>query len=211
MCHELPNWYPLLAGRTPRSTWLPIPECFDSAHVLEAAASFGSAALIVKDYVKSRKHEWSTSCFIPDASDTEQIERVTSNFLARQGESLVGGLVLREFVSLRVLGTGTSGAAPLVNEWRLFRLGHRFIACAPHTSSLVTGDIEAPPLDESEDYNNVAYGAAEFIPSNFYSMDVAQLESGAWIVIELGDGGVSGLPPQMGAEEFYASLKQALT
>lgn len=32
---------------------------------------FGDRPVIIKDYVKSRKHEWLGACFIPDASDTK--------------------------------------------------------------------------------------------------------------------------------------------
>jgi len=45
------------------------------------------------------------------------------------------------------------------------------------------------------------------ISSHFFSMDVAQTASGEWIVIELGDGQVSGLPPQMDAKAFYHALQ----
>jgi len=33
------------------------------------AARLGSGPAIVKDYVKSRKHEWDEACFIPDLAD----------------------------------------------------------------------------------------------------------------------------------------------
>lgn len=198
LCHELPRWYGLLEGRTPRSVWLPTPKCFDSEHVLEAAESFSSDAVVVKDYVKSRKHEWSTACFIGDATDAAQVERVTQTFLRRQGEILVGGLVLRQFVPLRSLGSDQKSGAPIVNEWRLFWLDHALTASAPHGEE--AGESPAPQvLAELQEL-------AGRIGSRFFSMDVAQLESGEWIVIELGDGSVSGLPPQMDAREFYASL-----
>lgn len=203
LCHELPNWYALLEGRTPRSAWLAAPECFQPERVLECAARLGSEALVVKDYVKSRKHEWSESCFIAEASDAAQVERVTSTFLARQGESLVGGLVLRQFVPLREVAPAGPSGAPGVNEWRLFWLDHALIARSP--SSVWVGEgPTAQVLAELQDL-------AARIPSRFFAMDVAQQEDGGWIVIELGDGGVSGLPPHLDAARFYSALQQVLT
>ncbi|MEK3873410.1 MULTISPECIES: ATP-grasp domain-containing protein [unclassified Paenibacillus] len=35
---------------------------------------------------------------------------------------------------------------------------------------------------------------AKQIRSNFFTMDIAKTEAGGWIVIEVGDGQVSGLP-----------------
>lgn len=200
LCHEFPNWYSLLEGRTPRSTWLSAPQCFEIARVLECAARFGSSALVVKDYVKSRKHEWSEACFIADASDAAQVERVTQNFLSRQGDNLAGGLVLRQFVPLReveVESNARSGA-PIVNEWRLFWLDHTLLACAPNGA--LGGKEPSPQV-------LVELGElAARIESRFFAIDVAQKADGGWIVIELGDGGVSGLPPQLDAETFYALL-----
>ena len=55
---------------------------------------------IVKDYVKSRKHEWYDACFIKNISDIANTTRVIRNFVERQGDSLVGGIVLRKFMGL---------------------------------------------------------------------------------------------------------------
>ncbi|HVF84662.1 MAG TPA: ATP-grasp domain-containing protein, partial [Abditibacteriaceae bacterium] len=60
---------------------------------------------------------------------------------------------------------------------------------------------DVPPLDEFEKL-------ARNIRSNFFSMDVAQTRSGEWIVIELGDGQVAGLPSPKDVEPFYKRLAQ---
>jgi hypothetical protein len=44
------------------------------------------------------------------------------------------------------------------------------------------------------------------IDSPFFSADVARLESGAWTVIEIGDGGVTALPPLLDAVSFYEQI-----
>jgi len=43
--------------------------------------------------------------------------------------------------------------------------------------------------------------------SPFISVDVAQLIDGSWIVVEVGDGGVSGLPMGLDPMLFYANLQ----
>ncbi|MBL3657241.1 ATP-grasp domain-containing protein [Fulvivirga sediminis] len=46
------------------------------------------------------------------------------------------------------------------------------------------------------------------IKSNFFTMDVAKKTNGDWIIMELGDGQVAGLPDNADKEEFYHNLKQ---
>lgn len=48
------------------------------------------------------------------------------------------------------------------------------------------------------------------IGSNFYTIDIMQLEDGSWIVNELGDGQVSGLASQENPVVFYNLLKNYL-
>lgn len=62
-----------------------------------------SPGVIVKDYVKSRKHEWLDACFIPAADDEAGVQRVVGSFL-RLREEVVGGLVFRMYVDLRPAG-----------------------------------------------------------------------------------------------------------
>src|SRR5947209_5588392 len=69
LCHHLPESYAVIQGHTPRSVWLTGDLGLD--RIVEALAPFGDNPVIVKDFVKSRKHEWSEACYIPSASDRE--------------------------------------------------------------------------------------------------------------------------------------------
>jgi hypothetical protein len=40
-------------------------------------------------------------------------------------------------------------------------------------------------------------------------MDVAQTEAGNWIIVDMGAGEVSSLPPSMEPERFYGKLAEA--
>ncbi len=44
------------------------------------------------------------------------------------------------------------------------------------------------------------------IPSKFFTMDIAQKKDGAWIMVELGDGQVAGLPEHADLAKFYTQL-----
>ncbi len=165
LCHELPSSYPLIERHTPRSVWgigTAIP------HELPPAP------LVLKDYVKSRKHEWEEACYIPTESD---IQRVVARFLAGQGPDFQGGLVFREFVPL-----------DRARERRLFFLD----------GELLWGEGREPFLS-----------LARTIPSRFFSMDIAPVGDD-WIIVELGDGQVAGLPDDADRDAFYTGLRRGI-
>lgn len=62
----------------------------------------------------------------------------------------------------------------------------------------------APPVDSFR-------SIAATIPSPFFAMDLARTTEGAWTIIELGDGQVSGLPEPLDPSTFYPALAAALT
>ncbi|MGW6914626.1 ATP-grasp domain-containing protein [Kitasatospora sp. NPDC054939] len=112
--HELPGWYGVFEGATPASTWLPADRWTaglpDPADLAAAAARLGGRGpAVVKDYVKSRKHEWDEACYVPDLADPAALGRVVSRFVELQGEFLTGGVVLRRFE--RFAGAGRSGGS----------------------------------------------------------------------------------------------------
>jgi len=53
-----------------------------------------------------------------------------------------------------------------------------------------------------------SFNLDHMIKSNFYSMDIAQLDAdpSGWSIVELGDGQVTGLPPHADLKEFYEAL-----
>ncbi|HLM58458.1 MAG TPA: ATP-grasp domain-containing protein [Pyrinomonadaceae bacterium] len=64
------------------------PTRVDFAEVMRALAPFGDSPVVVKDYVKSRKHEWLEACYIPSAAERGSVERVVKRFLELQGEEV---------------------------------------------------------------------------------------------------------------------------
>jgi hypothetical protein len=197
-CHHLPESYPVIAGHTPRTVWLPGRGEFEPDAVMDLLRPFGNAPVIVKDYVKSQKHAWDEACFIPSAADRTQVERVVRRFLDLQGPDLAGGLVFREFVEFEPIGRHPGSGMPLTLEYRLFFLDGRPLLVTPYWEG-VEYEGEGPPVAR---FTALAAG----VRSRFFTMDVAKKRDGEWLVMELGDGQVAGLPDAADVEAFYRGL-----
>jgi ATP-grasp domain, R2K clade family 3 len=197
-CHYLPESYPVIAGRTAKSVWLPLSDGFSMDAVMALLRAFGSGPVIVKDYVKSQKHYWHEACFIPSAADAAAVERVVRRFLELQGDSLNEGLVFREFVAFEPLAEHSRSGMPMTREFRMFVRDGEVRCCAPYWGE---GRYEGavPSADEFSD-------VTRRVQSRFFSMDAARRRGGAWMIVELGDGQVAGLPPGISAIEFYRML-----
>ena len=150
---------------------------------------------LIKDYVKSRKHEWNDACFIKDIEDRENTARIVNNFISRQGSSLVGGIVLRRFESLRKTGVHEISKMPLSEEYRIFILLGEILVVGDYWT-----DGEHIRLSQEECY--WIKSIAERVKSNFVTVDLAGRTDGRLIIIEFGEGQVSGLQ-QVQAEKFY--------
>lgn len=201
-CHHLPESYSVIKGQTPRSVWMPIAGAFDLDRIMEMLRPFADAPLIVKDYVKSQKHAWEEACFIPAASDREAVGRVVRRFLELQEADLAGGLVFREFVELEPAGRHPRSGMPLTREYRLFFLDGRPLLCTEYWEE---GDYhgEEPPVERFVDL-------AAKVRSRFFTMDVARKRAGDWMVVELGDAQVAGMPERADVEAFYRRLATGL-
>jgi hypothetical protein len=196
-CHYLPDSYPFIHAYTPKTVWLPVHNLqVDDDQVFDAIEVFGNSPLIIKDFVKSQKHYWDTACFIPSATDKDKVKTVIDNFVTLQGSDLNEGLVIREFVELSDLTVHSKSGMPLKQEYRLFFLYGELLGCYDYWEEGVYSADEHPPLDL---FNHIA----KDVQSNFFSMDIAKLKTGEWMVIELGDGQVAGLPDKVDSRQFY--------
>jgi hypothetical protein len=189
--HYLPLGYQHIVGETPKSAWI-LGDDISAAWQLYQ--DFRDHDAIIKDWVKSAKHRWREACFIPVGSEESAFGQIYRAFREARGHLFNRGVVLRRYVPLATRGTDLRGF-PLVDEYRLFYLDRRLFAM-PRVEGYDA------VLEEVDRWDSIA---ARFV-SRFVSIDVARLDSGEWIVVEVGDGGVSGLPLSIDPKEFYGAL-----
>lgn len=202
-CHYLPEAYPVLAGHTPETAWLRTGLDVSMDAVMEALQPFGDRAVIVKDFVKSRKHEWYDACYISSAADRGEVERVVTRFIQLQGADLNEGPVFREFVEFEPLTTHSRSGMPLTREYRLFVLDAQIMLAAPYWEEGEYDTEDRLPLDMVRE-------VAARVQSRFFTLDIAKCVDGTWTIIEPGDGQVAGLPASIDAEAFYQALANHL-
>lgn len=197
-CHYLPESYDLIADHTPRSVWLPYDDNFTMDAVHAALTVFGDKPIIVKDYVKSQKHYWHEACYIPNAADRQAVEQIVSRFLELQDTDLNEGLVFREFVEFQQLTQHSRSGMPLTQEYRLFvRDGQ------PVYSTKYWSEGDYPTMTPETTQFATIMGR---VNSRFYTMDIARRADGDWMIVELGDGQVAGLPDHADVEQFYRGI-----
>jgi hypothetical protein len=193
--HYLPLAYPHLSGHTPDTLWM---EGRDPEQAWQLYQQLADQAAIIKDYVKSAKHRWREACFLPAHTNREDFERIFAAFLVERGRLFEKGIVLRRYHPLLQLGEDLRGQ-PIHEECRLFCVDSTIIAHAPFRN----------PTDLTRNRGDWEALAARF-SNRFITLDVARQEDDSWIVVEAGDGGVSGLPLSIEPDEFYRALWESL-
>ncbi|HEX8915419.1 MAG TPA: ATP-grasp domain-containing protein [Humisphaera sp.] len=188
--HYLPRAYPKLAGETPESVWTDRPDVDEAWRLYQ---SLRGGDVVLKDHVKSAKHRWLEACFIPAGTDRARFDRILAAFVAERDRLFEKGFVLRRYVPLVTAGRDMRGH-PAADEVRLFYADGELLV-AP-----VAG--QGPPVGRMERFGEIARS----FRSRFMSVDVARTEAGDWVVIEVGDGGVSGLPVSMDYDAFFRAL-----
>lgn len=198
-CHYLPESYNIIESKTPKSIWTTE---LDINSIIELVKEFGGSPVVVKDFVKSEKHNWEDACFIPKSSDSKKLKSVVDKFLELRGDSLNEGLVFRQFEELEFLIDHSKSGMPLTKEFRIFFANKRTVKILDYWDEGEYGETK-PELDAFEEI-------AQNIRSNFFTMDVAKKKNGHWIIMELGDGQVAGLPDKADKNEFYKNLKKCM-
>ncbi|WP_328791953.1 ATP-grasp domain-containing protein [Streptomyces sp. NBC_00273] len=195
--HELPGWYETFAGLTPVSGWLPaaagaVP---DPEGLAALVAGLPPGAAIVKDYVKSRKHEWDEACYVPDLADRAALNRVVARLVELQGEFLAGGVVVRAFERF----VTPEATAAEVRVW--WRDGvPRLVTAHPDSP------VDAVPEPALESALEPVRAAVEALGCPFVTTDLALRADGVWRVVEVGDGQVSDLHPEADQAAFVRLL-----
>lgn len=190
--HELPGWYDVFAQLTPRSVWQPLGADEDpltAAALSRLVEPLGEGPGIVKDFVKSRKHEWHEACYVPELSDPAALASVVGRFVERQGAGLAGGVVVREYERFAADG-----------EARVWWVDGEAVLVSAHPDT--PDRLPAPGLGTVRE-------AVARLGCRWVTTDLAMREDGEWRVVEVGDGQVSGLPEGTDAAALFTALARA--
>jgi len=146
--------------------------------------------LYVKDWVKSAKNVEGATV-IENYLDKAEVLRVCNKLREHRGESFIGGYVFKQFVDMMKRPDGKP------EEYRGFFYKDKLFSWAPTHGN---GGANFPPPDWANEI-------AKNIPGDFYTLDFGFVDGKA-MIIEAGDGGVSGLSPDQLPLSFYEGLKK---
>ena len=188
---DLGNWIWDLSDYTPK-TWI-------NLHDIPEEGPF-----FLKGETNSKKYQFKTHCYAKNKKEAIEVHsRLCEDSLISQQR-----IYIREFIPLKTYMIGLQGL-PITKEFRFFCYKERVLSGGYYWSSHVSELPEVPKISEvpTEFLNKITNIISDH--SNFYVIDVAETESGEWIVIELNDGSCSGLS-ENDPDEMWGNLKNEL-
>ncbi len=188
-----PNYYPKIRECSPAAVWTDTP---DSFLAWTLARKLGDGPFVIKDHIKSAKHLWHEACFVPKGSGRENFERIAENLRREQGTTFFRGFVVKQYVPLRSRGESPR-EYPMCEEYRLF-FWRRQLLIASHYHRQPENPVDWSPF----------VSLAQRFDAPFFTMDIAQAETGNWIVVDMGAGECSSLPPSLEPARFYRRLAE---
>lgn len=199
-CHYLLDSLKFIEKYTPKTIYQKIENKNSINELLERAKIFDGKALMVKDYVKSEKHYWDTACYVENSKDTKKLTETIHNLIELRENDFNKGIVIREFIELKNLAKHSKSNMPLSEEYRLFFYQNELLCVFDYWEE---GEyqFEHPHIKAFEQI-------AKTIESNFFTMDIAKDTNGNFIIIELGDGQVSGIPEKGDKNLIYRAIKE---
>ncbi|WP_298252837.1 ATP-grasp domain-containing protein [Bradyrhizobium sp.] len=177
---EFDQFYPLLDELTPKSV---IVNDLDGLQEIEQDLEF---PMFVRGAVKSNKDQGWAACV---AHDHAELRGIADRLLTRDRRSR-GKVVARRLVKFRAIATD-SQSFPIGREYRAFIYGDTVLAFGFYWDEYV----DSSPLSAAEEQilRALVIEAARRVGTPFLAVDVGQLETGEWIVIEVSDGQFAGL------------------
>lgn len=159
---------------------------------------------VLKGETNSRKADWKHSMYAEDKQAAIRVHSQLSN------DSLIGHqkIYIRRYMPLIKYMDGVNGM-PVTKEFRFFVAYGQILTGAYYWQNYIDEMTDVPSVDEvpKEFLDEVIKRVGQ--KSNFYVIDVAQTQSGEWIVIELNEGQQSGLSCN-DPDVLYKNLKQVL-
>jgi ATP-grasp domain, R2K clade family 3 len=176
LASELPRWYPLLEGLTPKSLW------FSEPPDIEFLQETIGLPLFLKGSRQTSRHRAALSIIRSAEDYARAIEIYQSDPILRWQE-----LVCRELVSLRPVPGKSTEKIPSSFEFRTFWWYGHCVGAGQYWSKTYDWDRV-----EEMAALSIAKEAARRLALPFVVIDVAQTITGEWIVIECNDAQESG-------------------
>lgn len=183
--HEFVNVYPIIRNDTAPMMKFPLHTRMDVKFLQDIFGRF-----MVKDYVKSVKGSDFPAYF--DSTITQaEFDGWMEKFYQYRGDLLTGGICIKKYLDLKKYDGYT-------NEYRAFYYHNELMILMKSSNQ---SDVCCnPPFELIHKY--------KILDSPFFTLDFAQLEDDSWIIIESGDGQVSGITDSSQTETFYRMLKE---
>lgn len=105
-------------------------------------------------------------------------------------------------MSFRNVGSHPKTRMPIAEEFRALILDGEIMTVMNYWD-----EVEYPGA--SRDLKTILLAVAE-IPSCFFTLDFASLPNGKWMIVESGDGQVSGLQNNADLKQFYGALVKGI-
>lgn len=186
--HYFPNVYKHIEGLTPRIQYFKYNE--DNLHFdLTNSVKKLNMYFFIKDYVKSVKRDERFLRKINKNYSIEKLVKFVKEFKEEREPLFFEGIVLKEWIK------------NLKYEQRAFYYKGQLISLTKNNNDLVHEKINDKFVKD--------VGEKLAFLSSFYTIDFAKSDEG-WIIIECGDGSVSGLSPNQNELKFYSKLKELL-
>lgn len=188
---DLGNYVMDLGKLTPR-TWRDLTDLPDEG------------PFVLKGETNSRKSNWKRDMFAKNKSEAIMV----ANRLA--DDSLIGHqkIYIRQYIPLVKYMDGVNGM-PVTKEFRFFVAFGHLLSGGYYWQNYIDDIGGVPSADEvPRDFLQEVIEAVGN-QSNFYTIDVAQTETGEWIVIELNEGQQAGLSCN-DPYKMYENLSRAI-
>lgn len=182
--HHFDGWYTQFANFVAPAVWTQGPN-FES--LVQACKALPAGSGMLKDYVKSLSHIPQAS-FVEDVHKKESVLSTAQAFYKNIATEIQGGFVVRSWRDYKPL------------EWRTWWIDGEFRLCTAHPNTPGQTPDSLPPVEEVKD-------AVKNLNVGFVTLDWAQLVSGKWNIIEVGNGAVSDRPTSTEAQVFLEALK----
>jgi ATP-grasp domain, R2K clade family 3 len=177
---EFDRYYPLLGDLTPQSITIT-----SSSECVEAGAKLGFP-VFVRGAVKSNKTLGWDACV---AADSDELVYIVEQILSIPHRAR-GKAIIRQLVKLRYRSM-MPGNFPRSREYRLFVYNCQVLAFGYYWDEF-EDEFELTEFDRSQ-LHQLAIAAATKVNVPYIIIDIGQLESGEWIVIEIGDAQFAGM------------------